>query len=178
MSTGVLVLNSTYEAMNIAEWERAVELIFAGKAEAIHNTNRQLRSAGGIAIPMPSVIRMLYFIKHSRKRMALTKRNVLLRDKHVCGYCGARGSDATMTVDHIVPKSQGGTNTWENLTAACSDCNARKKNRTPSQAGMPLRRAVRQPTSMPFFVLRKRGSPEEWKPYLFLSLSIEERPTT
>lgn len=157
----VLVLNNNFEPMNVAAWQRAVELIFAGKAEAIHNTARKLRSAGGFAMPLPSIIRMLYFVKRKPKGVALTKRNVLLRDDYKCGYCGRNGDRDTMTVDHVLPRAAGGKSTWENLVAACTACNGRKRDRTPEQAGMPLRRHT---------------ADAEWAKYLGLwSLSIEDR---
>ena len=172
----VLVLNSTYEPMNVAAWQRAVELIFAGKAEAIRNTARTLRSAGGLAIPLPSIIRMLHFVKRKPKRVALTKKNVLLRDDYKCGYCGRRGDRSTMTVDHVVPRAAGGKSTWDNLVAACAACNGRKGNRTPEQAAMPLRRKPREPRHIPFMVLRRHTADDEWSKYLGLwSLSLEER---
>jgi 5-methylcytosine-specific restriction endonuclease McrA len=174
--TDVLVLNSTYEAMNVATWQRAVELLFAGKAEAIHNTDRQLRSAGGFAIALPSIIRMLYFVRRKPKRVALTKKNVLLRDDYKCGYCGYRGDRATMTVDHVLPRAAGGKSTWENLVAACEDCNGRKRDRTPEQARMPLLRRPHEPRFIPFMVVRRHTADEEWAKYLGLwSVSIEER---
>jgi 5-methylcytosine-specific restriction endonuclease McrA len=172
----VLVLNSTYEPMNVAAWQRAVELIFAGKAEAIHNTARKLHSAGGLAIPLPSIIRMLYFVKRKPKRVALTKKNVLLRDDYKCGYCGKVGERSTMTVDHIVPRAAGGKSAWDNLVAACAACNGRKGSRTPEQAAMPLRRLPREPRHIPFMVVRRHTADDEWFKYLGLwSLSLEDR---
>jgi 5-methylcytosine-specific restriction endonuclease McrA len=173
--TEVLVLNSTYEPMSVAAWQRAVELIFAGKAEAIHNTARQLRSAGGLAIPLPSIIRMLYDVRRKPKRVALTKRNVLLRDDYQCGYCGRRGERATMTVDHVVPRAAGGKSTWDNLVAACAGCNGRKRDRTPAQAAMPLLRAPREPRYIPFVIVRRNTRDDEWSKYLGLwGFGLEE----
>jgi 5-methylcytosine-specific restriction endonuclease McrA len=172
----VLVLNSTYEALNLASWERAVELIFAGKAEAIHNRSKQLRSAGGFAMALPSIIRMLYYVRRKPKRVALTKRNVLLRDDFRCGYCNVAGSRETMTVDHVVPRAAGGKSSWENLVAACGDCNSRKRDRTPEQARMPLLRRPREPKFIPFVVVKRHTEDREWDKYLGLwSVRIEER---
>jgi 5-methylcytosine-specific restriction endonuclease McrA len=174
--SSVLVLNSDYLAMNVASWQRAVELIFAGKAEAIHNTAKQLRSAGGFAMPLPSIIRMLYFVRRKPKRVALTKKNVLLRDDYLCGYCAHRGDRATMTVDHVVPRAAGGKSVWENLISACTDCNGRKRDRTPEQARMPLLRRPHEPRFIPFVIIKKNTADEEWHKYLTLwSVSIEER---
>jgi 5-methylcytosine-specific restriction endonuclease McrA len=172
----VLVLNSTYEPMSVATWQRAVELIFGGKAEAIHNRGEQLRSAGGFAMPLPSIIRMLYYVRRKPKRVALTKKNVLLRDDYRCGYCAMRGDRATMTVDHVVPRAAGGRSVWENLVAACPDCNGRKRDPTPEQARMPLLKRPTEPRFIPFVVVRRHTAEEEWSKYLGLwSVSIEER---
>jgi 5-methylcytosine-specific restriction endonuclease McrA len=162
--------------MNVALWQRAVELIFAGKAEAIHNTERRLRSAGGFSMPLPSVIRMLYFVRRKPKRVALTKRNVLLRDDFKCGYCGMRGERATMTVDHIVPRATGGKSTWLNLVSASARCNGRKRDRTPAEAKMPLLRKPYEPRYIPFLTVRRHTEREEWAKYIGLwSISIDER---
>lgn len=118
---------------------------------------------------------MLYYISRGRKRVALTKKNVLLRDDYTCAYCGCRGG-REMTVDHVVPKSRGGASTWENLVASCSVCNGRKRDRTPKDAGMPLRRKPREPRYIPWLVIRRNTAPDEWLSYLTLySIGIEER---
>ena len=88
---------------------------------------------------MPSIIRMLYYIRRPMQKVALTKKNVLIRDDHICQYCGLRG-ERLMTVDHVTPKSRGGPSTWENLVCACMRCNNRKNNRTPREANMSLKR--------------------------------------
>ncbi len=170
----VLVLNSTYEPLNVASIARAVRLVFAGKAEVLHDQGRL--ASPSIVIPLPSIVRMLYFIRRGRKRVALTKKNVLLRDDYRCGYCGRRGDRATTTVDHVVPRCQGGASSWENLVASCTDCNGRKRDRTPEQARMPLRRKPHEPRFIPFIVIRRNTAHEEWDKYLALySISIEER---
>jgi len=80
---------------------------------------------------MPSIIRMLYYIRRPMQKVALTKKNILLRDNYECQYCGLKG-ERMMTVDHVHPRSKGGPSTWENLVCACMRCNNRKNNRTPS----------------------------------------------
>jgi 5-methylcytosine-specific restriction endonuclease McrA len=170
----VLVLNSTYEPLNVASLARAVRLVFAGKAEVVHDRGT-LRSAV-LVIPLPSVVRMLYYVARGRKRVALTKKNVLLRDDYTCGYCSKRGDRATMTVDHVVPRSQGGRSTWDNLVAACSSCNGRKRDRTPEQARMKLRKRPHEPRHIPFLIVQRHTDRDEWAKYLTLySISIEER---
>lgn len=172
-ASGVLVLNSSYEPLGIASITRAVRLIFAGKAEVVHENGRI--TSPTISIPLPSIIRMLYYIRRGRKRVPLTKRNVLLRDDFRCAYCEKRGERLSMTVDHIVPRSRGGSSTWENLVASCSPCNSRKKDRLPAEAGMPLRIKPREPQHIPFITIQRHTTPNEWAKYLFWDIGIEER---
>ncbi len=167
----VLLLNFTYEALSVVDLKKAVRLLYAGKAEIVHRLNGEWHS-GSITIALPSIVRMLYYIKRGRKRVALTKKNVLLRDRYRCGYCGERGD----TVDHIIPRAAGGTSTWENLVAACSRCNGRKRDRTPEQAQMRLRVRPREPAYIPFVVVRRHTARDEWGKFLGLyNVSIDER---
>ncbi len=151
-----------------------MRLLFARKAEVVQRGDHVIRTTSA-AFPLPSIVRMLYYVRRARKRVALTKKNVLLRDDYVCAYCTKRaGHD--MTVDHVVPRSRGGASAWENLVACCSDCNARKGNRTPDEARMPLLRKAREPRYIPFVVVRRNTAPDEWAKYLALyNVGIEER---
>jgi 5-methylcytosine-specific restriction endonuclease McrA len=170
----VLVLNFSYEPLGVTDLKRAVRLLFARKAEVVH-AGGELRSVTS-AFPLPSIVRMLYYIKRHRKTVALTKKNVLLRDDYVCGYCSSRGGLSSMTVDHILPKSRGGRSSWTNLIACCSPCNTRKNNRTPDEARMPLRKTPREPRFIPWIVVKRNTHPTEWTKYLTLySVGIEER---
>ncbi len=172
--TDVLVLNATYEALNVTSLQRAVKLVFAGKAEVLHQHERLLRAAT-FQMRMPSIIRMLYYIRRPRQQVALTKKNVLLRDDYRCQYCGNK-ANGPMTVDHIVPKSAGGPSTWENLCCACLDCNNRKNNRTPQDANLKLLRKPRRPKYIPWIQVKRHTVPGEWYKFLFLyDVSIEER---
>ena len=175
MNESVLLLNFTYEPLGIVDLARAVRLLFARKVEVVHRGDRDIRTTS-IAFPLPSVVRMLYYVRRARKRVALTKKNVLLRDDYTCAYCVTRGSSHDMTVDHVVPRSRGGSSAWENLVACCAACNARKRDRTPVEARMPLRRAPREPRSIPWVVVRRNTAADEWGKYLALyNVGIEER---
>ena len=176
MSESVLLLNSTFEPLGIVDLARAVRLLFARKVEVIHQGDRHVQTTS-FAFPLPSVVRMLYYVRRVRKRVALTKKNVLLRDDYTCAYCLARdGRD--MTVDHVVPRSRGGVSAWENLVACCSACNARKRDRTPAEARMPLRRTPREPRFIAWVVVRRNTAHDEWGKYLALyNVGIEERPS-
>jgi len=174
VSDSVLVLNFTYEPLGVVDLPRAVRLLFARKVEIVHRGAREVRTTS-LAFPLPSVVRMLYYVRRARKRVALTKKNVLLRDDYVCAYCAVHGR-SEMTVDHVVPRSRGGRSVWENLVACCQTCNARKGNRTPQEARMTLRRPPREPRFIPWVVVRRNTAPDEWHAYLALySVGIEER---
>jgi 5-methylcytosine-specific restriction endonuclease McrA len=169
-----LLLNFTYEPLGVVDVARAVRLLFARKVEVVHAGAGKIRSVTA-AFPLPSIVRLLYYVARRRKKVALTKKNVLLRDDYVCGYCATRGG-STMTVDHVVPRSRGGRSAWENLVACCAGCNARKRDRTPDEARMPLRRVPREPRFIPWIVVRRHTAPDEWGKYLALySVGIEER---
>jgi len=171
----VLVLNFSYEVLNITNLKRAVRLVFAGKAEVLHDSGSI--SSVSKSFKMPSVIRMLYYVARGRRRLQLTKKNVLLRDDYKCAYCSHKCDHATATVDHVVPRSMGGKSTWENLVTSCSECNSRKRDRTPREAGMPLRIKAREPSYIPFLVVRRNTTRNEWGKYLSLySIGIEDRP--
>jgi 5-methylcytosine-specific restriction endonuclease McrA len=173
MST-VLLLNFTYEPLGVVDVARAVRLLFARKVEIVHAGRGEIRSVSA-AFPLPSVVRLLYYVARRRKKVALTKKNVLLRDDYTCAYCVAAGG-RDMTVDHVVPRSHGGRSVWENLVACCSACNARKRDRTPDEARMPLRRKPREPRYIPWVVVRRNTAPDEWGAYLALyHVDIEER---
>ncbi len=123
---------------------------------------------------MPSIIRMLYYIRRPMQKVALTKKNILLRDDYTCQYCGLKG-ERMMTVDHVLPRSKGGPSTWENLVCACMRCNNRKNNRTPEHANMLLKRKPKAPKYIPWIRVKRNTLPGEWHKFLFLyNVSIEE----
>ncbi len=172
--TDVLVLNFTYEALNITSFRRAVKLIFSGKAEVVHDRDRILASPT-FEMRLPSIIRMLYYIRRPMQKVALTKKNILLRDDYVCQYCGVKGERLT-TVDHVIPRSRGGPSTWENLVCCCMRCNNRKNNRSPEHSNMTLRRKPKAPKYIPWIRVKRNTLPGEWYKFLFLyDVSIEER---
>ncbi|WP_156724407.1 HNH endonuclease [Streptomyces apocyni] len=130
-----LVLNASFEPLSTVTLRRAVVLVMQDKA-VVEQAHPELRlRAASVELPVPRVIRLCRFVRVPFRRQApWTRRGVLVRDGHRCAYCGRRAS----TVDHVVPRSQGGADSWLNTVASCSVDNHRKADRTPEQAGMPL----------------------------------------
>ena len=159
----VLVLNASYEPLNITSWRRAVVLLLKGKAEQLENNGMYIYTE----FPLPTVIRLLYYVRVPYKEIPLTRRNILERDRHTCQYCGYKGDD--LTLDHVIPRSRGGGDSWENLVTACVRCNVKKGNRTPKEAHMLLRSQPRRPYSSLHFEIVKytRGNlNQEWRKYV------------
>jgi 5-methylcytosine-specific restriction endonuclease McrA len=149
MESHVLVLNQNYEPINVCNARRAFVLLNRGKAEVLETGPGHMRSPSA-AFPLPSVIRLVYLVRRPRPQMRLTRREVFLRDRYTCQYCGRQGRD--LTLDHVFPRHRGGRHTWENLVAACKSCNHRKAGRTPSEARMDLVREPRQPRVSSYYV--------------------------
>lgn len=165
---GVLVLNNTYEAIHVCSLRRAVVLVLKGVAVVEEASDRYLRSANG-AWAAPSVIRLLRYVYVPRKDVHLTRRNVVLRDKFICQYCGREYRAEDLTIDHVVPRSQGGATTWENVVACCRRCNNRKADRSPKEAGMRLIKKPEMPRRLLYLhVVRYLGQDREsWRKYIF-----------
>ena len=163
----VLVLNSSYEPLSICDAKNAVLLIFGGKAVTVAHHPSLSISTVSETFPLPSVVRLTVFV-HIRFRSALLNRkNIFRRDGFRCQYCGRK--DVQLTIDHVMPRSRGGDDSWENLTTACRTCNTRKGNRTPFEAGMlPLTEPWR-PSHMTFFREHYLPLADAWKPYLYMS---------
>jgi len=159
----VLVLNASYEPLNITSWRRATVLLIKGKAERLEYNGKFLYSD----FPLPTVIRLRHYVRVPYMEVPLTRRNILHRDGHTCQYCGYTGDK--LTLDHVMPRSRGGGDTWENIVAACVCCNVKKGSRTPQEARMPLRHLPRQPYSSLYFEVTKHlksGMHQEWQKYV------------
>ncbi len=161
----VLVLNQNYEPLTISTVKRAICLLYAHKVELVERYEQNVRSVSTV-FPCPSVVRLYTYVKKPFREVALNRKNILKRDNHTCQYCGK--NSRPMTIDHVIPKSYGGKDTWENLVCACLSCNAKKGNRTPEMAGMKLLRKPRKPSHL-FYLQVLAGRPHAtWKPYLFI----------
>lgn len=126
-----LCLNASYEILTVIPWTRALVLVMADKAEVVSESDQLVRSPS-ITMQAPSVIRLKAYVKVPyRKTLPLTRRNVIARDNGKCAYCVKKAD----TVDHVVPRSRGGANTWENVVAACQACNNKKDDKLLSELG-------------------------------------------
>jgi 5-methylcytosine-specific restriction endonuclease McrA len=164
----VLVLNASYEPINICAMRRALVLILKGVASAEEHSHGHVHSHRQ-SIAIPSVIRLLEYRRIPHQTRALSRKNILMRDKYTCQYCHKVLPSAELTLDHVIPRSRGGETAWENLVACCHGCNNRKGNRTPDESGMRLNRPPRPfslHTSRHLMRLLAR-SDDQWKKYLF-----------
>ena len=160
--SGVLVLNATFEPLAVVSARRAVCLVLAERVETLHADGRSFHSERR-SVPVPSVVRLSHYVSVPRPRhRSPNRRAVFLRDRDCCQYCGDRAE----TVDHVVPRSRGGKHSWDNVVAACRRCNAKKRDRLPSESGMRLRRRPAPPAPSAWVEMAAGGVPEMWEPYL------------
>lgn len=164
MNEPVLVLNRNFEPLNVCDTRRAVGLLLLGKAEIIENGRGEIHTTTS-AFPRPSVIRLAHFIRRPRPRVKLTKREVFRRDDFRCQYCGTNSS--RLTIDHVLPRHRGGGHQWDNLVAACPQCNRRKGGRLLAEARMALLKLPAEPQpSAAYLFGRYIHSYVEWSKYL------------
>jgi 5-methylcytosine-specific restriction endonuclease McrA len=175
MSHGrVLLLNgSTWEPLSVVSVPRAINLILADKAIVVEQSGQFLRTVSS-KFPIPSVIALRTFINVPRRRAHWSRKGVLVRDNYTCIYCGAKPGSLQknkvlakndLTVDHILPKSQGGKDHWSNTACACYYCNHRKGNRQPHEAGMKLLWEPKMPRTS-YLVIAIGSGPAAWKQYI------------
>ena len=170
-----LVLSQSYEPVKIVSWQRAITLLFLGKCEVIEEYERDIKTTS-IVLKIPSVVRLLNAFRRHRKPVKFSRVNIYGRDGYSCQYCGAKKAIAELTYDHVVPRAQGGKTIWSNIVTACETCNSRKANRTPTQAGMKLRKQPVQPTATPALVVTvsKESVPDAWRDYVYWTGELEQ----
>ncbi len=164
----VLVLNASYEPINVCAARRALVLVLKGVASAEETSTHHVRSSRSVFC-LPSVIRLLEYRRIPHQARALSRKNILMRDRYTCQYCHRTLPSGELTLDHVIPRSRAGETSWENLVACCHRCNNRKGSRTPEEAGFKL---LRQPR--PFSLHTNRHlmrllarSDVQWRKYLF-----------
>jgi 5-methylcytosine-specific restriction endonuclease McrA len=173
MRRPVLQLNASYEALRIIPAMRALKLVTSGKALVELAADRIIYPG----IYLPSVIRLLVYKRVPMRLQVTTRRSILMRDGYRCQYCGLRLHGSELTLDHVIPRAQGGSNRWENLVACCRKDNHRKADRTPEQAAMPLlRRPLPASVHTSRFILRSMGlEVNEWSRYLYADSDGDRR---
>ena len=157
-----LVLNATMEPLCVVPARRAIVLVLSAKADVVQSNGYRFRSEE-LDLAAPSVVRLRSYVRVPyRRRAALSRRGVFIRDDHTCQYCGR----AAENVDHVLPRSRGGAHEWENVVAACRRCNSRKKDHTPAEAAMVLHRQPYAPRAAFWLVVAVGGVREDWTVYL------------
>ena len=161
----VLVLNASFEPINVCTVRRAAVLVLKEKAVMMERAERPLHSER-LVLDRPTVIRLVSFVRiprdaHGRK---ITRKAVLARDAWTCQYCGSRKPG--LTVDHVIPRSRGGKSVWENIVASCATCNRRKGSHLPREIAMHPRTKPRAPGPTVFIRIASPTIPVDWQPYL------------
>lgn len=162
----VLLLNTSYEPLKVISWQKAVSMFFLGKVEIVEEYEHDIRSVS-LVIKAPAVVRLLRFVHLGRKSPPLTRLNVLARDQFKCQYCAIDLNPKDATLDHVIPRSQGGITSWENIVCSCGRCNRKKGGRTPLEANMMLATTPVKPDWLPILHVRWGGNiPQVWQTFL------------
>jgi 5-methylcytosine-specific restriction endonuclease McrA len=157
-----LVLNATYEPLSVVSRRRAIVLVLASRADVVHDSGEVAHSEH-LSVAVPSVIRLRSFVHVPfRRRASLSRRGVFARVGHRCQYCGGPAE----SIDHVVPRSRGGTHDWENVVACCRPCNTAKRDRLLEHTSMRLRRSPRPPRHSNWVAAHVGRVPNEWETYL------------
>lgn len=172
-----LVLNADYRPLSyyplsLWPWQEAIKAVFLDRVDVVSTYDQVVRSPS-FEMPIPSVVSLKQYVAQDRPP-AFTRFNVFLRDSFACQYCG---SAEDLTFDHVVPRSQGGRTSWDNIVAACSPCNLMKGGRTPREAGMLPRRRPQRPDSHELQRQGRRFPPnhlhESWIDYLYWDVELD-----
>ena len=163
-SEAVLLLNSTYEPLNVINLRRAVRLLLTGKGDSVEHTGRMIRFGAG-EFRVPEVVRLGYYVKRPAQKVKFTKSAVFLRDNYTCQYCGHQTRE--LTIDHVVPKVRGGLTSWTNVVACCKRCNNSKGDKSLKDSGFKLARPPKEPRFLPYLRMVRSGHQKTWDKYLF-----------
>jgi 5-methylcytosine-specific restriction endonuclease McrA len=169
-----LLLNITYEPLRVISWQKAITLLTLGKVEVVEEYDRDVHSVS-FSMKLPSVVRLLRFVKWRKNAIKFSRRNIYARDHERCQYCGEALPQQELTFDHVIPKSQGGDTSWENVVTCCLKCNGKKGGRTPKQAGMKLlSKPARPQWSMAVrLTIGIKHAPESWRDYLYWNIELK-----
>jgi 5-methylcytosine-specific restriction endonuclease McrA len=162
----VLVLNQNYEPINVCPIRRAIVLVICEKAEVIEAYGSPIFTSC-YRYEAPSIIRLYQLVRRPRPRVKLTRREIFVRDRYTCQYCGSTHGD--LTLDHVVPRSKGGAHTWENLVTACRTCNHRKGGKMVNDARMKLMQVPFEPRAGAYYSIERRlqsSTQDSWLKFL------------
>ena len=156
MNSGCILLNGDYTFLCLVDWKKAMCLVFADKVKVLKYSDRIIHGVEKIfrvpaLLVLMKVVRSVY-----RGKVPFSKKNVLVRDRFACAYCGKTGKP--LTIDHVIPRSKGGSTKWDNCVACCKRCNHIKGAKTPREARMHLVRRPFQPTIAEFINIRLKQS--------------------
>jgi 5-methylcytosine-specific restriction endonuclease McrA len=176
-----LVLNAdfrplSYFPLSVWSWQDAVKAVFLDRVNIVSEYEEEVRSPS-FSMRLPSVIALKHYVPLSRNP-AFTRFNVFLRDRFACQYCGDTPGTSELTFDHVIPRSRGGQTNWDNVVAACSDCNLIKGNRLPDVCGMIPARAPVEPTNHRLQTNGRAFPPnflhESWRDFLYWDSELEQ----
>jgi len=165
LNKAVLVLNTNYAPLMICSARRAICLKYLEKVDILETYKQQVHSPS-ISLSLPSIVKLKDFVHYNSMNVVMSRKNIMIRDKHTCQYCSSKSS--SMTIDHIIPKERDGSDNWDNLVTACQPCNKKKGNLSPEEAKMPLNRLPRKPNRIHYFQQFINSDQTAWRPYLFL----------
>lgn len=158
-----LVLNASYEAIMVISSKRAIILLLLGKAESVQDDEDRIWESPSYAISVPVIIRLFKYINIPHSSVGLSRRALYVRDQGKCVYCG---STQNLTIDHVIPRSRGGSNEWNNLVIACRECNHKKGHKTLEQMGWRLDRPPKAPVGPAWRIMGHRDIDPRWQEYL------------
>jgi len=162
MTRRALVLNASFEPLSVVTVRRALVLVISEKAVLVESSGAEVHSVRR-TFEEPSVVKLVHYVRVPHQtRVAVTRRSVFARDGHCCQYCGAQAEN----IDHIVPRSRGGTHSWENVVACCRRCNTQKEDRLLEEAGLSLSHLPRAPRSRLWLLAASGEVHDEWAPYV------------
>lgn len=173
----MLVLNATYEPINVCSVRRAMTLLIKERAELIEQRSEFFVHAARLALPWPEVIRLSRYapVPRATRTRRITRRAIFARDGWSCQYCDATGE---LTIDHVIPRAKGGASTWDNVVACCAPCNRRKGDLLPAVAGMIPRNKPRAPHPDVFIHVAMPRPPQAWEPWLQVAVSRSTAPAS
>jgi 5-methylcytosine-specific restriction endonuclease McrA len=171
----VLLLNITYEPLKVINWKKAIIMLTLGKVEVVEEYTREIHSVS-FAIRLPSVVRLLRFVKKPKAPVKFSRQNIYIRDNYRCQYCAQKLPPDRLTWDHVLPKARGGRTEWENIVTCCMECNRRKGGKIPSEAGMKLIGRPSKPEWLPALKITVgfKYMPQSWRDYIYWNVELEE----